>query len=165
MKYILRSLQVICVLILIMAPKSTNGQEYCMQAQWQGSEPGEYCGSRDECEEDVAGCEANASCTLLRGCVPKEGNEPVYLENPLSETNTIWEFFDKLMDAIVKIAAPVIVFFLILAGFKFVTAGGNKEKISGAKKTFGYVVFGAVIILAARIITAILVATVGTITG
>jgi hypothetical protein len=91
-----------------------------------------------------------------------QGNQ---LENPLSGVSTIWEFLDKIMDFLVKVAIPIIIFFLIWAGFKFVTAGGNEKDLAEAKQTIKYVLIGAAIILSARILTAVLVATVGQVTG
>ncbi len=39
------------------------------------------------------------------------------------------------------------VFFIVLAGIKFMTSGGDPEKVSGARKTMTFSVLGLVLIL------------------
>jgi hypothetical protein len=51
---------------------------------------------------------------------------------------------------------PVIVFFIILAGFKYVTAQGNPGRIEEATTTFTYAIIGGVLILAAVAIAEII---------
>jgi hypothetical protein len=46
----------------------------------------------------------------------------------------------------------VIAFFLIVSGFKFVTAQGSEDKITDAKNTFKYTIIGALIIIGAQVI-------------
>lgn len=48
---------------------------------------------------------------------------------------------------VLPIGAIIVVFYIIYAGYLFVTAGGNEEKIETAKKTFLWVVVGAAVLL------------------
>lgn len=101
--------------------------------------------------------------------------DPVVLENPLTADcppgdedcgiDNILELAVAIMDAITYIAIPLLIFFIILAGFKFVTAGGNPEKIKEAKRMFLYVLIGAAIILGAQIIARLLCETIAAISG
>lgn len=67
-------------------------------------------------------------------------------ENPV-----IYSDFGLLLAAILKvvliIATPVVVFFLIYAGFKYVIARGNPEQIQEASKALLYGIIGGVIIV------------------
>ena len=47
----------------------------------------------------------------------------------------------------IKIGIPVCVFFMVYAGFLFVSARGNEEAITKAKKTFLYTVIGVALLL------------------
>ncbi len=50
----------------------------------------------------------------------------------------------------------MVAFFLILSGFKFVTAQGSEDKLKEAKTTFRITITGAVIIVGAQTIAAVL---------
>ncbi|MEX2369192.1 MAG: hypothetical protein WD552_02240, partial [Candidatus Paceibacterota bacterium] len=63
------------------------------------------------------------------------------------------------MKSITTLAIPVIVIFIIYAGFLFVTSGGNKDKLDTAKKTAVNTLIGAAIILGARFLAEILINT------
>ena len=59
----------------------------------------------------------------------------------------------KLINSIMVILGIVAVGIVLLAGFKWMTAGGNDEKVTEAKKLMGAGVIGLVIILSAWGIT------------
>jgi site-specific recombinase len=52
-----------------------------------------------------------------------------------------------ILQILLVIAVPVIVFFIIFAGFSYVTAQGNPEKIKTASRSLTYALIGAVLIL------------------
>lgn len=56
----------------------------------------------------------------------------VHFDNPISATS-LTEFINDILDIVLKIAVPVIVLFIIFAGFQFVTAQGNEEKLKRAR--------------------------------
>ncbi|MBP9668889.1 MAG: hypothetical protein KBE09_01210 [Candidatus Pacebacteria bacterium] len=86
------------------------------------------------------------------------------LESPL-RFNTIAEFVEGLLRAVVYIALPIISLFIVYAGFKFVTAQGNSDKISAARDNFLYVVIGAILILGAWAIAQLIGGTINELRG
>src|SRR5688572_28278288 len=64
---------------------------------------------------------------------PSGSNGEVSLMNPLGN-KTLMEFIQDILDVILVFAVPLIVFFIILAGFNFVMARGNDGKLESAKK-------------------------------
>lgn len=76
-------------------------------------------------------------------------------KNPLKFPN-IDQLFSGILEAIIIISTPIVVFFLIFAGFKYVTARGNPEKIQEASKSLLYGVIGGVIIIASVAILTII---------
>lgn len=68
--------------------------------------------------------------------------------NPIKETS-IYGLISVVLEFVVKIGAVVVVFFIIYAGFQFVTAQGSEDKISSAKKSFFWTIIGALVLLGA----------------
>lgn len=60
-----------------------------------------------------------------------------------------------MLNVVIVISTPIVVFFLIYSGFMFVTAQGNPEKLEAAKKSIVYSIIGGVIIIGSVAITAI----------
>ncbi len=81
------------------------------------------------------------------------------LRNPL-KFNTITELFTAILQIITVFAVPVIVFFIIFAGFKYVTAGGNAEKVTSATHALTWALVGGVIVLGAQVLLAVIQSTV-----
>ena len=73
------------------------------------------------------------------------------LENPLNSP-TLMGLLTSILDVIMVFAVPLIVFFIIYAGFLYVTAQGNEETVKKAHRALLYAVVGGVIILGAWII-------------
>jgi predicted transporter len=73
---------------------------------------------------------------------------PGQLGNPLGDgVNSLTDFVVAVLNRIVlPIGSVVVVFFIIYAGFLFVTARGNESKLEDAKKTLLAVVIGAAIL-------------------
>ncbi len=80
----------------------------------------------------------------------------VRLENPLNNISSLEGLLVAILNIFITLMIPVIVFFIILAGFKYVTAQGNPSKIEEATTTFMYAVIGGVVILAAVAIAEII---------
>ncbi len=70
------------------------------------------------------------------------------LQNPLNACS-----FSQLIENITRIVAqigvPVAVFFVIYAGFLFVTSRGSEDKLKTAKRTFLWTIIGVALILGA----------------
>jgi hypothetical protein len=70
------------------------------------------------------------------------------LESPLkSNINSVESLLTTILNVLLVIAVPIIVFFIIFAGFTYVTAQGNPEKIKTATRSLTYAIIGAVLIL------------------
>jgi hypothetical protein len=55
----------------------------------------------------------------------------------------------SVTNAILALVGIVAVLFLIIGGFRYVTASGNPEQIEGAKKTIMYAVVGLIVVILA----------------
>ena len=89
------------------------------------------------------------------------------IEDPLAGggITSIVGFFQAILDVILIFAVPVVVFFIIYAGFNYVTARGNAEKISQAHKALLYAIIGGVIVLGANVILDVIANTVCDVVG
>jgi Na+/proline symporter len=84
----------------------------------------------------------------------------VELENPLNNINSIEDLLEAILYIFMTLMIPVIVFFIIYAGFKYVTAQGNASKVEEANRALLYAVIGGVLILGAVAIAGIIQSTV-----
>ncbi|HVU06371.1 MAG TPA: hypothetical protein VHE10_01055 [Candidatus Paceibacterota bacterium] len=78
------------------------------------------------------------------------------LPNPLSGVNSISDLIYKVIQVVVDISYVVVAFFLLLSGFKFITAQGSDKKLDEAKSTFFYTIIGAALVIGAQVIVSIL---------
>jgi len=87
------------------------------------------------------------------------------IKNPLKGgIDTLADFLDQLLDVVIIIAVPIVVLAVIYAGFLFVTAQGNVEKIDKAKKVIIWTLIGALIVLGAKVVSTAVKGTVDQIT-
>lgn len=77
------------------------------------------------------------------------------LKNPLA-FDTLQDFIVAILNVIIIIATPIVVIFIVLAGFKYVTARGNPGEIQKATTALTYAVIGGVLILGAVAIAEII---------
>jgi hypothetical protein len=84
------------------------------------------------------------------------------LRNPMegSGIDSIPGFFLSILDILLVFAIPFVVFFIIYAGFLYVTARGNPGTIEQAHKALLYAIIGGLLIFGARAILAIITNTV-----
>lgn len=80
-----------------------------------------------------------------------DGEGGAKLINPLGN-KTLIEFFQDILDVIMVFAVPIIVLFIIYAGFQYVMARGNPTAIQNANRALLYAVIGGVLILGAEIL-------------
>lgn len=78
------------------------------------------------------------------------------LNNPLSNVTTVPELLEALLNIVVTIAVPIVVLFIILAGFKYVTARGNEQQTAEARRALTYSIIGAVVLIGAFAILAMI---------
>jgi hypothetical protein len=81
------------------------------------------------------------------------------LVNPL-KSQSIMELILKVIDILLVFALPIIILYIMYAGFLFVTAAGNSEKIGSAKNALLSAIIGGVIVLGARVIVDIIQGTI-----
>lgn len=83
------------------------------------------------------------------------------INNPLGEKlTTIPAFIHEVVQIVLVVGIPIIALAIIYTGFLFVTAQGNSEKITKAKKALMYVLVGAALLLGAFVIANAIQATV-----
>jgi TRAP-type C4-dicarboxylate transport system permease small subunit len=70
------------------------------------------------------------------------------LANPLAFPS-ITELLAAILNMVIVIATTIIVLFIIFAGFKYVTAQGNPQKLQEANRALIYGIIGGVIIIGA----------------
>ena len=75
--------------------------------------------------------------------------------NPIT-FGTIPDLLFAILNVFIVVALPIVIFFLIYAGFKYVTAQGNPEKIKEASQSLMYAIIGGVIIIGSMAILAII---------
>lgn len=81
------------------------------------------------------------------------------LKNPL-KSQSIEEFILKIIDVLLVFALPIIVLYIMYAGYLFVTAQGDSGQVSTARSALLWAVVGGVIVLGARVIVAVIQGTI-----
>jgi TRAP-type C4-dicarboxylate transport system permease small subunit len=81
--------------------------------------------------------------------------DKVQLNNPL-KVDSIGALLVAIINIVMILMVPVIVFFIIYAGFKYVTARGNASQVEEASQSLLYAILGGVLILGAFAIAAII---------
>jgi len=89
----------------------------------------------------------------------------IKLKSPLGEVNSVEEVLVALLNAFIIIATPIVVLYIIYAGFLYVTARGNAEQTKQATTALTYAVIGGVILIGAVAISEILANIVGAFTN
>lgn len=79
----------------------------------------------------------------------------VTLTNYLN-VSTIEELLEAILNILIVLATPIIIFFIIYGGYLYVTARGNPEQIKTATTALTYAIIGGVIIIGAVAIGAII---------
>ena len=72
----------------------------------------------------------------------------VVLANPL-KVKTIGDLLVAIINIVMILMVPVIVFFIIYSGFKYVVARGNASQVEEASQSLFYAILGGVLILGA----------------
>ncbi len=104
-----------------------------------GSVTGGYDGSVTGPSAPVSTC-SNGNCSLT---------------NPFTASD-FPTLIGKLLDVVIKVGGILAFFFIIYAGFMFVTAGGDEGKIKTARTTFVSVIIGTAIVLGSKAILELL---------
>ena len=91
------------------------------------------------------------------------GNSSFSIANPLKVTS-ITGFLTAVIEVILVFAIPIIVLYIMYAGFLFVTANGEPGQLEKARNALLFAIVGGVIILGAFVIIDIIKGTVDNIT-
>lgn len=75
--------------------------------------------------------------------------------------NSLEELIVAILRIFITIATPIIVLFIMYAGFKYVTARGNVQQVQEATRALTYAIIGAVLIIGAVAISEIISNTIG----
>ena len=86
----------------------------------------------------------------------KTSAQSLNIENPIKGAGSLEDLLKLFIDAIIRLGSVVVVFMIIYSGFLFVKAQGNESELTKAKNTFLWTVIGAVILLGARAISAMI---------
>ncbi len=89
---------------------------------------------------------------IAPGCVTSDG---------VATLRCIPAVFQNIVSWALGLAGLAAVFFIIFAGFKFLTSGGDPKQVEGARKTMTYAIIGLIVIALAFAIIQII----GDITG
>ncbi len=108
--------------------------------------------------------QAFAACTPATGAsgsgaTGASGSGLTKLPNPI-KSGTFQDLACDVLGVVSKIGGIIAVFFIIYAGFLFVTASGKDEKLKDAKKAILYAVIGTAILLGAEALSKILETTI-----
>ena len=87
------------------------------------------------------------------------GDNEVKLCNPLGKITSFPQLIEAVLNALFIIGVPVAVLFVVLAGFRFVWARGNPEKLKDAKRNLLFTIVGIAIFFGAVLITKVIVGT------
>lgn len=90
--------------------------------------------------------------SLALWCVPMlVSAEGVTLDNPIA-VETIEGLLRALIGIVIVFATPIIIFFIVYAGFLYVTARGNEQTITQANRALFYAIIGGLLILGAYVL-------------
>ncbi len=131
MKYLLASLVIISGLLLsvIGAPDA-----------FAETKPGE---TKSGTPDAGKGSESGSGCAAGKLC------------NPLKYDN-IQQLIPALLDIVAQIGLIICTFFIVYAGFKYVTAAGDPNKIKDAHNILLWSIVGTAVLLGAKVLASIL---------
>ena len=96
---------------------------------------------------------------LFFGIIAVSAHYAMALEipNPLgSGASTIPQLIDKIATWLLGIGSTIAVIIVIWAAFLFMTSGGNKERVTMARKTLLYAIIGLTVLLLATGVTSLI---------
>lgn len=85
---------------------------------------------------------------------------PIRLQSPLQQGLTVGSVLTAFFDVLIQIGAVAVTLAIVYAGFLFVVAQGNPEKLNQARTTFFYTIIGALVLLGAQIIAKVVESTI-----
>jgi hypothetical protein len=92
------------------------------------------------------------------GGFPSSGSGSQTITNP-AKAESIGEFVALILRAVMAIGIPIAIIFIVLAGFKFITAQGSPQALAEARSNFVYTVIGIAIFIGASALAELVMAT------
>jgi hypothetical protein len=86
-----------------------------------------------------------------QGPAAVQSQAAVELKNPL-QVETIEGLLRAIIAVVLVFAVPIIIFFIIYAGFLYVTARGNEQQVQQATRALLYALVGGLLILGAYVL-------------
>ena len=87
------------------------------------------------------------------------GSNSVTIQSPL-KVSSIADLFATILEVLLIFMVPVIVFFIIYAGYLYVTARGNVDQITQAHRALLYALVGGLLILGGKLLIDVIQGTV-----
>ena len=78
------------------------------------------------------------------------------IKNPLVGITSIESLITAILTILIVIATPIIVIFIVYAGFLYVTAQGNAEQVKTATRALTYAIIGGILIIGAVALSGII---------
>ena len=82
------------------------------------------------------------------------------IDNPLRADNLVQLLRDIIDRVILPFGIPIAAVFIIYSGFLFITARGNQEQLTRAKRNFWWVIVGTAILLGVYVIIVVIQGTI-----
>lgn len=99
---------------------------------------------------------AIVSLLLVPAFTDAQFRRPTANTEPIPNVNRASELVIRIIEILLAIAGLIAVIFLIVGGFRYVTAGGNEEASESAKKTITNAIIGIIIIILAFVIVRVI---------
>ncbi len=74
------------------------------------------------------------------------------VQNDIPTLACLWVVIQNVINAFTALAGVVALFLIVYSGIKFVTSGGDKEKLESAKKTLTFAIIGLIFIITSFLI-------------
>ena|SRR3990167_9996982 len=75
---------------------------------------------------------------------------------PVGNVSNVTDLIMRFIQILLAVAGLIAVIFLIIGGFRYITAGGNEETAESAKKTVTNAIIGIVIVILAFVIVRVI---------
>lgn len=82
--------------------------------------------------------------------------QPGGTTDPLGEVTKVSDLIIRIIEILLAVAGLIAVVFLIVGGFRYITAGGNEEAAESAKKTILNAIIGIVVVILAFVIVRVI---------
>jgi len=86
----------------------------------------------------------------------------ITISNPLGETSDVLTLIDKILNFLLGIALVLTPIMIVYAGFLYITAAGNEEKVKTANKVLIWALIGLAVVLIAKGVPALIKEFLGT---